>query len=498
MPGTAPYVPGVAPPPVLPVPAVPAPPPAGTPSTGPSPPSGPPGVTLPRTTIPAPSPPGTPGAPKDERGGAVEARRAKLSPVSGGLTADKVAELAKATSTDVASRQASLRAAAAKVDQAMVSWLPRLSGVARYTRLSPITPPVFAGGIRFPVILDNFVLQASLSVPLSDYLFRLSKAYSAATLSEEAAKLDTLAAETKAASDARVAFYNWVKAIGQREVLAQALDVTREHLTDAQNLLKAGLASRGDVLAVEAQVAGGQATLEQASGYVAVAEEQLRISMHLDPTAPVILGEDVLGDLPPSTFDLASLKQEALSQRPEVRSITLNEEALLKSASAVRAGQWPRLDAAGNAYYSNPNQRIFPTRGEFRATWDVSVQLSWSPNDVFAARANAAELEANAGRLRAQRTQIRDGVGLEVVAAASELRTAEVNVDTVKSQLVSAAEAHRVRRETYRAGKATSVELADAEVSLFRAELARMNASIDVRIARVKVDHAAGRDSKRR
>lgn len=500
-PGTAPFVPGVAPTSTG-APTLPSAPPPPNPTPAPGPTTTPPGVspsgpTLTRGTLPPPAPP-SPGQPREDRTAGSGALRAKLAAVPGGLTADKAAELAKATSTDVAARQASLAASAAKVDQAIISWLPRLSGVARYTRLSPIDPPVFAGGIRFPVVLDNYVIQGTLSVPLSDYLFRISKAYSAATMNEEASKLDTVAGETKAASDARIAFYGWVKALGQREVLVQALDTTKAHLTDSQNLLKAGLASKGDLLAVEAQVAGAQAAVEQASGYVAVAEEQLRMAMHLDPNAKISLGEDVLGDLPKTGVDVQALRQEALSQRPEVKSIQLSEEALMKSASALRAGQWPRLDGSGNVYYSNPNPRIFPTTAEFRATWDVSLQLSWSPNEAFTARAQAAEVEASASKVRAQRTQIRDGLGLEVVSAASELRTAEANVDTVKSQLIASEEAYRVRRETYRAGKATSVELADAEVSLFRAQLAAVTANVDLRVAKVKLDHAVGRDVRRR
>jgi outer membrane protein TolC len=46
----------------------------------------------------------------------------------------------------------------------------------------------------------------------------------------------------------------------------------------------------------------------------------------------------------------------------------------------------------------------------------------------------------------------------------------------------------------YKVGKATSVELTDAESTLFRAKLAAVSARIDQRIARVKLEHATGRD----
>ena len=44
-------------------------------------------------------------------------------------------------------------------------------------------------------------------------------------------------------------------------------------------------------------------------------------------------------------------------------------------------------------------------------------------------------------------------------------------------------------------GRATSVELTDAETDLTRARLDAINARIDLRIARVRLVHAVGRDA---
>ena len=60
--------------------------------------------------------------------------------------------------------------------------------------------------------------------------------------------------------------------------------------------------------------------------------------------------------------------------------------------------------------------------------------------------------------------------------------------------LVAAEENYRVRRELYRAGKATIVEVTDAETDLTRARLDVVNSHVDVRIARVALSHALGRD----
>jgi len=58
-----------------------------------------------------------------------------------GLTSDQVAKRAAQTSYTAKASEASLRAAAARVDVAWASFLPRLSALARYTRLSDFTPP---------------------------------------------------------------------------------------------------------------------------------------------------------------------------------------------------------------------------------------------------------------------------------------------------------------------------------------------------------------------
>ena len=77
--------------------------------------------------------------PAAERAAAeLDARLASLFVGDQGLTADKVAAKALETSYDVRAAQAELGAASARVTQALWAYVPRLSGSARYVRLSPL------------------------------------------------------------------------------------------------------------------------------------------------------------------------------------------------------------------------------------------------------------------------------------------------------------------------------------------------------------------------
>ena len=54
-----------------------------------------------------------------------------------------------------------------------------------------------------------------------------------------------------------------------------------------------------------------------------------------------------------------------------------------------------------------------------------------------------------------------------------------------------------MRRELYRAGKATVVDVTDAETDLTRARVEVFNSNVDERMARVALEHALGRDAGR-
>jgi outer membrane protein TolC len=438
----------------------------------------------------------------------------------GGLTSDTVATRAAATSFDVKSKRDDIEAAAAQVDQALVGYFPRLNLTGRYTRLSPIAVPglgnlVLAtqpGGLpgqppvdtttlisqpfQFPVLLNQTLLQASLNVPLSDYLLRIPQGYAAATKNEKAAKLSEGAARLKAASDARVVYYTWVRAKLQEIVADQAYKQASGHLVDARHGFDAGTLSKADVLRFESQAASSLLLVERAKSLAEVTETQIRVAMHDPAPGAYEVGETVVGEQPTvaGTENLAALWSEAAAARLETKALQQTSDALREQAKVARAGNLPKLDAFGDAIYANPNQRIFPLENAFRATWDVGVQLTYSPNDIALAGASGKNLDARASSLVSQREALEDGIRIEVTQARNAFREAEATIESTAQGLAAAEEGYRVRRSLFRNGRATAIELTDAETDLTRSRLEAINARIDARIAKVRLEHAVGRD----
>jgi outer membrane protein len=434
--------------------------------------------------------------------------------IPGGLTSEQAARRAVATSFDVGARQSELLAAAADADRALLAYLPEVTVSASYTRLSDVgtqvlgtlvaapgepVGPLPAGStlVNAPVtlasLLNQYVLQANLLVPISDYFLRVAPSSRAAEYLEHAATANVATARARTATDARVAYYGWVRSRLAIGVAEQALRDAEAHLADARVGVRAGSANTADVLQVESQVARSEQFLVNTRSLAAVTEQQLRTELHDESQDPLSVGEDIRVDLAawpaPAT---SSLWSQAARNRPELQALADNAAAYDQSARSERAGYLPRLDLLAGATYADPNPRILPPEEEFRGAWQAGVRLGWNLTDIPSARDRARAASARSSAVSQDRAAFLDGVRVEVVQTLHALEDAEVALQTTRRSLASAEESYRVRRLLFQNGRATSVELLDAETDLTRARLESLNALVDARVARVRLDYAIG------
>ncbi|HXX69393.1 MAG TPA: TolC family protein [Polyangiaceae bacterium] len=464
----------------------------------------------------------------------------------GGITAVQAGTRAAATSWNAKANEEALRGAAARVDQAWAAFLPRLSVVAKYTRLSFITPPnlgtliatnaspaydpathsylqpvgttptpatagtpampgtgflgtsnleLGAIPLAFPLVYNDWLLQATISVPISDYFLRIDQTYTAATRSEDAARWDLVTAHATAESNGKVAYYTWLRARGAVLVAVQTLNDQKTHLRDSRNQFAVGNASRADVLRAETAVASAELALEEARNLATLTEKQLQVAIHSPAEEALVPGEDLEGALPPVQGSVQQMIAEAVGARPEVKSADANAASAREQAAADKAGRYPVLSAFADGIYANPNPRIFPQTATWFPSWDVGAQLTWSPNDVLIANGSVADAESRVGAIEANKNVVRDGIEVEVTQAWENVQQADFSIVSSTRELASAEEAVRVQRELFNNGRGTSATLTDAQTDLTRARLDLLNAKADARIARIRLEHALGRDA---
>jgi outer membrane protein TolC len=148
----------------------------------------------------------------------------------------------------------------------------------------------------------------------------------------------------------------------------------------------------------------------------------------------------------------------------------------------------------GDVTYASPNQRYFPPQQEWNATWAVGLVASWTVGDAFLNGAVGAELDANARGMEAQRRGVMAAITNEVVAAHLDVSNALAALNTSDTALRAAGEAYRVTTDLFRAGRATTTDLIEAESELLAARLTATDARIDLNIAMLRLHHASGAD----
>jgi outer membrane protein len=422
---------------------------------------------------------------------------------SGGLTARDAGR--RAAQTSVQASVAREQVLTAKNDRARVIWdnLPKLTLSAQYTRLSAVDTPVFAlpGGaatVPFPTgPLDNYALSANLTVPFTEYLLRLVSALNGAGANEEAALLTERATRAGAAANAKLTYYDWVRVRLQRVVAEQALEQAKAQLRRVEALHSAGRAAEADLLQARAFQADAELALSQADTLLAIGEQRVRTALHAPPEEQLSVGENVLAPFPGAEEprSLEDLYREAESQRLELQSFDKGSAALDRLHTVERTRALPRLDGFGNITYANPNQRIFPQQSQWDETWQVGLSLTWATGDLGNSITAAESARSQRQQVLHQRALAVEGMRLDIAGAYRALAQARLNVVTAEQGERAAVAAAEARARLEEQGLATALELMQARTAQVQARLNFINAHIALRVARVQLDHALGRDA---
>jgi outer membrane protein len=449
---------------------------------------------------------------------------------TGGLTVEDTVRRALAVSSTAGEKQAEIDAANARITQTIWQFVPKLGVKASYMRLSDVDPPGLGGGaivgastpgplsvnaagdvidsagrqvgaasFQFPVVLDNFNVTASLAIPLSDYLLRWSDANDGAEASREAAQFALEAAESKVRTDARVLYYNWLRAHAQLSLAKKAVERTRARLEDARAAESVGKLSRADLMRIEALSAQADLAVVQVEALRTMIAAQLAIIMRDKGGGQYTIGSALPDTAPQGAVGHQqgqALIAEALANRIELKAIDRSLDALDDGASATNAGSYPRLDAIGELQYANPNQRYFPVTDEWNASWTVGIVASFNFDAPFMAGAQADEIRATASGIRSQRRGLEALVVNEVVTSQLDVVKASAALQAGEISVRAAEEAYRVATDLFRVGRGTTSDLIDAETDLINAKASVVNARIDLTIATLRLHYALGREPK--
>ncbi len=419
---------------------------------------------------------------------------------------------------DASHRLGELRArqegARAAVEGRQAAGRPLVSVQAGYTRTNHVDAfgvgiPGRAFEIIYPDIPDNYRTRLDLQWPIytfgrTDALERLARAEADATGKDvQAARADLKLETTRA-------FWAVVTARESVRVLEESVKRMDAALADVRNRQQVGLVPPNDVLSVQAQRSRqamlriqAQNQLDQVTADLARlvglrtdARIEPDATLDLDPGAGSAAGDQATpapAQITLSRTDLRALVAEARGARPDRQALVSRVAEAGERRAAAAAGRRPTLAVAGGVDYARPNPRIFPRIGEFRESWDATINFSWLLWDGGRARADIAEATAGQQAIAERLADFDAALDVEVRQRYLDVHSTRAAVAAARDSVAAAAEARRVVSDRFANGVATSTDVLDAHVALLQAELDRTQALANVKLAEARLNRALGR-----
>ena len=409
------------------------------------------------------------------------------------LTLEDAIQRAIDTSHRLAEARAREQGARAAIDLRRAADQPTVNATGSYTRTNHVDPfavpgPAGLPRIIYPDIPDNFFSRTYFQWPI--YTFGRTDALERAAEAEAravAAEIDVARADLRL--EVTRAYWALVTANESVNVLQEALERANAHLRDVRARFDQGLIPPNEVSIVEAQRSREQMQLIEAQNVRSSVLEDLR-RLTGSPAAEI-----VLPDSPPSlaTNPAASLGETGALNRAERTALLERINAAEELRKAAETGRKPSFAANGGYDYANPNPHIFPRTGEWRQSWDLSVNVNWPIFDGGRSKAEAAQAAATASATRERLADLDSLIALDVRQRQLEIESAKAAIAAAEDAVRSAQEARRVVDERFRVGVATNTEVLDAQLVLLQAELDRTRGLANLRLAEARLDRALGR-----
>jgi outer membrane protein TolC len=412
------------------------------------------------------------------------------------VTLDDAIARGIANSQRLAELEARQEGAEAVEAGSVAATMPLVGLIGGYTRTNHVqefgvAQPGQPLRVIYPDVPDNVHLRLDLQWPIysggrTDALRRAARA------ERDAAGADVAAARSDLRLEITRAFWALVTAGEAEQVLARSLESMAAHVSDLRSRLEQGLIPPSELLSVEAQQSRQRLVAIEARNTRATVEADLRRLLGIEGEGRI---EPVAALELPEAAEMASdvLIADARAHRAERRALERRVEASEARASAASASKLPQVGVAGGYDYARPNPHIFPRIGEWRDSWNVSVNVSWQLWDGGRRHAEEAAAAAGARAAASRVVEFDRQTAFEVRQRRLEVDSSRAAIAAASDGVRSATEARRVLGERFSAGVATSSELLDAEVAMLEAELDRTRALANARLAEARLARAVGK-----
>lgn len=382
-----------------------------------------------------------------------------------------------------------------KVEEVRAQALPQLTGTAGLTYNAIIGQQVVDFGGQLQTLKFGQKWNSSAGVQLSQQLFnqQVFTGLQAARSSEEYYNLTAQLTEEQIIELVANNYYQVLVNRQQLGVLDNNIKNIKVVEKIVSNQYENGLAKKIDVDRIKVNLTNLNTQREQAVNAITMLENQLKFSMGMQISTPIILPSTELTEVSTLPQLAASID---LSNRTEIKLLDNQDKLLALQRKAYVAEYYPTLALTGNYTYSSQANGF-----DFLSTNSTAIGYGSSAIGLtlkvpifngFLTRAKVRQADVNIRKAQEDRLNTKNSLNMAYENAKIQLRN---NLNTITAQRKNAELAQEIYKSTqnnYNNGLASLTDLLDTENSLTQAQNSYTEALLNYKIAEIQLIKSNG------
>jgi len=290
--------------------------------------------------------------------------------------------------------------------------------------------------------------------------------------------------------------YGIILAHATQQVEQLNLDISKDHLKEAQEKYRQGLASDLDVLNQQVKVSNNEPPVIQARNNYELGLLKLRKLLNKDPEDPLYLTWDIGEVTDIKVPPLDELYSMADANRPQLIVSDLNVKIAAEQIKVAKADHYGEISAFVNAKYTGSSDSVVIPMSSNNSSYgtNAGLEVSFPLFEGFKIQSQVRQKELAYEQAVLQNNDAKRDVRIAVKTAWLNLQEARQRVAATKDTIDQASKNLDKTNVRYRAGLASRLDLDDSALSLHDAQLQYVQAVHDVLTSISDLNYAVGKE----
>lgn len=280
------------------------------------------------------------------------------------------------------------------------------------------------------------------------------------------------------------------KIANREQVVKSNIELTRKIISDIEARHRQGVALKNDITRYELQMQTLQLELTKLRNQRAIVNHQLCVSLGIATSDSIVPTEHVAD----KTFarDAQAQWQSAAMSSPTLRMASVDEQMAGQKEKLAKSEQLPKVAVVAQNNFNGPITFELPPVNKNLNIWYVGVGVSYPVSSLFKSNKKLRAAKVAVREAQERRTVAQELVGNQMQAAWTNYQQSYVELQTQQKSVELARQNFEVVNDRYINQLALVTDMIDASNLRLDAELAEVDARINIAYAYYKMKYIAG------